>query len=370
MRKTRLRVGFTTGSASAAGAKAGIIFLIKGKVVKEVDIPTPVGKRLVIPIDSICGISPHKAVVKVIKDGGDDPDATHGACIKVIVELMREVAGEKRIDIRGGRGVGIVTRRGLPVSIGEPAINPHPRRQIMDAALEAFKEVDREDLRVRITIEVEDGEKIARKTLNPRLGILGGISILGTRGTVIPFSARAYKDTISLAMQVARDSGAEYVGLSTGGRSERLLREMLGHWREEAFVQIADFFRFSIEEAIAKGFRGVCFSVFPGKLIKMAQGHPYTHARKSRIDFSLLSSWAREKGISPERCLLISRANTAREVMEIIREEPLREVFLEDLTYRSWRVAQGFVGDATLSITYYVFDYDENFILKVGDEHL
>ncbi len=368
-RKKKLRIGFTTGSASAAGAKAGILFLGLGQRLEKIDIPTPLGKRLVIPINSCVPISPDRVVVKVIKDGGDDPDATHGACIRVWVERKECGPGERKIEIRGGRGVGIVTRRGLPVPPGEPAINPHPKRQILDAVKEGLEETSLEG-KVIVTIEVEDGEKIARKTLNPRLGILGGISILGTRGTVIPFSAKAYKDTISLALRVARDSGVSCVGLSTGGRSERLLREMFPHWKREAFVQIADFFRFSLEESAKMGFEGVYFSVFPGKLIKMAQGHPYTHARKSQIDFSLLSKWARQRGIEQGRCQEILRANTAREVMEIIEGDRWAMEFLLFLASRAHKVAEGFVEKVPMKIVYYVFDYNENFVLKVGDEYI
>jgi len=308
-------------------------------------------------------------LVERIKDGGDDPDATHGAHIKVWVEIKKDMSQDRRIEIKGGKGVGIVTRRGLPVPVGEPAINPHPKRQILDAVSEALEELSFEGS-VIVTIEVEEGEKIARKTLNPRLGILGGISILGTRGTVIPFSAKAYKDTISLALKVAKDSGISYIGLSTGGRSERLLREMLPHWKKEAFVQIADFFRFSIQESAKMGFKGVYFSVFLGKLIKMAQGHPYTHARKSRIDFSLLCEWARENGIKEERCDEILRANTAREVMDIIRGDKSSLTFLKFLAHRARDVARGFAGDTPIEIVYYLFDYNEDFVLKVGDGHL
>ena len=158
--------------------------------------------------------------------------------------------------IEGGTGVGKVTRPGLPVPVGESAINPVPRRQIKEALLECLEEAGVRSA-VSVTVEVANGEKIAKKTLNPRLGIIGGVSILGTRGTVKPFSNKAYKDTITMSMDVAKAEGLNAIVLSTGGRSERFLKELLPDFPETAFIQVADFFSFSFKEAAKRGFYAI-----------------------------------------------------------------------------------------------------------------
>jgi len=361
MQKKDLKIGFTTGSAASAAAKAGVLGIL-GKICHKVNIPTPYGKRLEIPLHNI-EVKGNFAHVWVKKDGGDDPDATHGALIgaKVFLEPSNKT---NEIEILGGRGVGVVTKPGLPVPIGEPAINPYPRQQIKKAVLEALN-THHIKAKITVIIEVKDGEKIAKKTLNPRLGIKGGISILGTRGTVIPFSAEAYRETITLAMDVAKSLNIDSIALTTGGRSERLLRRIKKSWREEAFIQIADFFEFSIRKASEKGFSSVTFGVFPGKLIKMAQGFSYTHARKNKIDFQKLSLWARDIGFSEDICRQIIRANTGRHVVEILEAE--KNMFIEFIKFlgkRAISVAKNFSTNK-IKIEYCVFDYSENFILSI-----
>jgi len=211
MAKKRLREGFTTGSAAAAGAKAALLYLSGRKDLKQVVIPLPVGGRLTIPVDHIEALE-SGARATVIKDAGDDPDVTHKAKIRSTVHFVpNRKQGE--IDIDGGKGVGRVTKPGLPVPVGEPAINPVPRQQIREAVQEGLDEAGIEGF-VSVIIDVVDGEKIAKKTFNPRLGILGGISILGTRGTVKPFSNEAYRDTITVSMDVARAGGLDVIALA------------------------------------------------------------------------------------------------------------------------------------------------------------
>ena len=189
MGKKRLRHGFTTGSAATAAAKAALLSLLGQKAPPgEVDIPLPGEGRLLIPVERVDTFDGH-ARATVVKDGGDDPDVTHRARISSTVRIMPG-AEPDRVVIEGGKGVGRVTKPGLPLPLGEPAINPGPRKQLRKMVRECFSETGAKTSGVEITIDVADGEKIARKTLNPRLGIVGGISILGTRGTVIPFPTR------------------------------------------------------------------------------------------------------------------------------------------------------------------------------------
>jgi len=354
MAKKRLRHGFTTGSAAAAGSKAGIVYIATKKNLKEIDIPLPEARRLTIPIERIEEIG-NGSRVTVIKDAGDDPDVTNRAKIRSTVYLFPE-GKSGSIGIEGGEGVGRVTRPGLPIGIGEPAINPVPRQQIREAVLEGLKETGITGS-VSVTIDVVNGEKIAKKTLNPRLGIIGGISILGTRGTVIPFSNEAWMDTITMSMDVARAHGINIIALSTGGRSEKLLMAERPDIPELAFIQVADFFSFSLKEAAKRGFHDILYACFFAKLIKMAQGHPYTHARKSRIDFHLLSQWALSLKMTEEKAHGIARANTAREALGIILKDPKGKKILQSVAKRAIESARGFAGRSP-NLTYYLFDFN------------
>ena len=358
MAANRLREGFTTGTAATAAAKGALERLITGRDPHEVDVPLPREGRRVIPVESTT-VRGDGAEAVVVKDGGDDPDATHRARIRAIVRLLPD-GGPARVTVMGGAGVGRVTRPGLPVPVGEAAINPAPRLQIEAGVREVLARTGREG-EVVVTIEVEDGERIARRTLNARLGILGGISILGTRGTVKPFSNQAYRDTITMSMDVARSAGLGTVALATGGKSERLLRELRPDLPDPAWIQVADFFAFSLEEASARGFDTVLYACFFGKLVKMAQGHPYTHARKSRIDFQELASWCASAGMDRDGVLAVSRANTSREALEVIRKAPEADRILEDAVARAVSTARRFLA-GEIALVYHLFDFDESLL--------
>ncbi len=358
MARNRLREGFTTGTAATAAAKAALTLLLKGKRTRRVDVPLPREGRLTIPITHVA-IGDGKADAVVIKDGGDDPDVTHKARIHAIVRFQ-PAPGPDRVVIEGGAGVGRVTRPGLPLPVGEWAINPAPRRQIEAGVREALKEADATG-EVVVTVEVENGENIARKTLNPRLGILGGISILGTRGTVKPFSNRAYQDTITMSMDVARNQGLTSVALATGGKSERLLQGIRPDLPYSAWIQAGDFFAFSLREASKRGFESVLYASFFGKLIKMAQGHPYTHAGKSRIDFDELATWCASAGMDPAALQDLRRANTSREALGVIRNDAAADRILEDVIGRAVGAACCFLGEG-VELALYLFDFDESLL--------
>ena len=349
----RLREGFTTGSAAAAGAKAALFHLAGRGVFKKVEVPLPMGGRLTIPVERVETVGKgSKATIR--KDGGDDPDVTHKARI---TSTVRFLPGGKHEDviIAGGTGVGKVTRPGLPVAVGESAINPVPRKQIKAAVLEGLAESGLRGT-VSVIIEVVNGEKIAKKTLNPRLGIIGGISILGTRGTVKPFSNKAYKDTITMSMDVAKAAKLNTIALTTGGRSERFLIERRPDLPETVFIQVADFFAFSLKEAVRRDFDDILYSCFFGKLVKMAQGYPYTHARKSRIDFDLLAYWCLSLGMKKERIHNVASANTAREALGFILDDLHREGIIDEILNKALVSARKFAGPLP-DITYFLFDF-------------
>jgi len=373
-----LRQGFTTGSAAAAAAKAALSFLLEGKETRIADISLPGGGRLDVPIDSVAREETGVRAT-VVKDAGDDPDATNKARISCVVRIMREEkrppaakglrpletlmgdagdggpgsgggqrgevpaggAGEVRVEILGGRGVGRVTLPGLPVAVGQPAINPVPRAQIEQAAREVLDAAGFAG-EVRLTIEVEDGETIARRTLNPRLGIVGGISILGTQGIVKPYSHEAWKATIESGLQVARAAGIDTAAFSTGRRSERMLMAHRPELPELCFVQAADFYGFSMKRAQELGFARIVWGCFFGKLAKMAQGLEYTHAHAQPTNFAALAGLAAQAGAPPEAWRAVALANTARHALEIVPDGEIRQRFAALTAARALETARSF----------------------------
>lgn len=309
-----LREGFTTGTAAAGAAKAAAVRLLAGQALPTVDVPLPGGGRLELAVDEV-RVNGDGAVAAVVKDGGDDPDVTHGARIRCRVTRCPQAApGEVRVA--GGEGVGRVTLPGLPVAVGQAAINPAPRAQIAAAVAEAAAVAGYAG-GLCAEVSVPGGEEIARRTLNPRLGIVGGVSILGTSGIVRPFSHAAWEASIEESLDVARALGHETVGISTGRRSEALLRGLLPELPETACVQAADFFARSLAAAATRDFRQIVWAAYPGKLVKMAQGLPNTHAHQGDTDFSALAGWCRAAGWPEAVAVAAGTANTARHAFEM-----------------------------------------------------
>jgi cobalt-precorrin-5B (C1)-methyltransferase len=360
----KLREGFTTGTAAAAAAKAGVLFLAAGLRPETVDVPLPAGGRLAIPIARY--ESEGEGVrVTVVKDGGDDPDVTHRAEIQSLVTL-NSWFGDGEIALDGGRGVGRVTLPGLPVAPGEPAINPAPRAQIAAACREALAEAGKGG-GVSVLVEAPEGERLARKTLNPRLGIVGGISILGTRGTVKPFSHESYLATIESGLDVARAAGLTHVILSTGGRSERLARADLPGVPELACVQFADFFAPALQAAASRGFARVTLSMFFGKLAKQAQGLPNTHARSAPLDLAALAAACAEAGLAPEAVAQVAAANTALAAQEIILASPAAEACLAAVAARALACARKFAGPGPV-LEYRLYSQDGARLLVLEED--
>lgn len=360
-----LRTGFTTGTAAAAGAKAATLVLGGQKIPWQVDISLPNGDRMRIPIQK-CEQDEGGISCTVIKDGGDDPDATHLARITAAVAPGSEDQDNDEIHICGGPGVGLVTRPGLPVPVGQAAINPVPRTQIR-LAVEEARQATGLSGPLQVTISVADGEKMARKTFNPRLGITGGISILGTRGTVRPYSHQAYRDTITACLDAARAQDEAWVALCTGGRSERYMRTLHPILPQSACVLVADFLAFSLQEAVQRKFARITYACFFGKLVKAAQGHPYTHARKCSIDFQALASWVREAGLSSTKAGEIQACNTARQALDIIRTTPDSRPVIRAVADRALSSLQDFAG-RTRGLDLAVFDDQGELVIELSPE--
>lgn len=316
--QTPLREGFTTGSAAAAAARAAALFALTGERPATVDIPLPPPHqgRLSIPIAHVAedalGVR-----AAVIKDGGDDPDATHGARIEAHVTLDPAFSGVgPHVLIGGGRGVGRVTLPGLPVAVGQAAINPGPMEQIRAAVLEVLPE-DFKGIAL-VVVEVPEGEERARHTLNPRLGIVGGISILGTAGIVRPYSHGAWAECVARSLDVARAAGQACAVMTTGRRSERLFQEAHPFVPDVCLIQAADFYAHSLCAAAERGFSSVIWAVFFGKLVKQAQGFANTHARSAELDFGLLAAKAGQAGADEAARQAIAGANTAAQALALV----------------------------------------------------
>jgi len=306
-----LREGYSTGSCAAAAAKAATAAVLSGTPQAEVTIDLPIGRRVTFAVNA-CEIADGVARCSVIKDAGDDPDCTHGAEIFAEVRLRAEPG----VGIDGGEGVARVTKGGLGIEIGQASITRVPRRMIIEsvtAALQAGGHPGGAD----VVILVPRGVEMAKKTLNHRLGLIGGISILGTSGIVKPYSTAAYKVSIVNSIDVAVADGLTEVVITTGGKSEEYAQRI---WPlpETAFAQMGDWVGFTLAYCRKKKLAKVDIAGMIGKLSKVADGEFYTHARQSAVNLDGLAAMAESLGAAPEVVEKIRRGNTAREAQEIV----------------------------------------------------
>ena len=313
----KLRKGFTTGAAASAAVKAALVGLISGADPEFIEIEFLTGETRTVPVNRVTKLSDSCCEAVIIKDAGDDPDITHKAEIGARVTLSPFQNTD--IIIRGGRGVGTVTKPGLEIKPGQPAINPGPIKMIRNAVYTVFKQLSvQSQFRVEIEIFVPRGEELAQKTLNARLGILGGISILGTTGIVRPLSHEAYIATIRSSISVAKAKGIDNLVFTTGRRSERFAMDLFPEMGEEAFIQTGDFFKAAIDEAVKKKIEQITYTVFFGKAVKMALGFEHTHAAKSELTMERLAAWAEQTTGNSSLVEKIKAANTARHAFEYI----------------------------------------------------
>lgn len=311
---SQMRHGYTTGACSTAMTKAALHALVTGDVPKNVTIQLPIGQEATFEVTSFL-VTDTAVMCETIKDAGDDPDATHKARIQSTVRFIEKPG----VHLDGGIGVGRVTKAGLPVAVGEAAINPVPRKMIhgvVEEAIELF-EIDKG---IEVIISVPDGEEIAKKTLNARLGILGGISILGTRGTVVPFSSSAYMASIVQAISVAKEAGCDHLVITTGGRSEKFAMKQYPHLPEEAFIEMGDFVGFTLKHIARKEIPNVSLVGMMGKFSKVAQGVMMVHSKSAPISLEFLAAVAEKTGATAEQVEEILHANTASQVGEIMQD--------------------------------------------------
>lgn len=370
-RSKKLRSGYTTGACAAAAAKAATLLAMRNTLcemhkelknrnapITYVEIPFPDGSRVSFKVHSsqFTVYGSHSAArASVIKDAGDDPDVTNGAEIMAEIVMRNtlcvmgnnikketlqsnpnkslRITNHASLIVKGGKGVGIVTRPGLSIPVGEPAINPVPRRMIKDAVMEAileqqnsrateqqFKDEDTTALlrhcatTLEVTISVPDGEILAKKTLNSRLGIIGGISILGTTGIVKPVSSEAWTATIASSMDVAKAMRHDEVVLSAGRLSEKA---HMGKFNlpEESYVMMGDYLEFALLEAKKHGFKKIHLCAQWAKMLKIAMATPQTHVKHGALDTKKAVEFLNHLGIKISR---ESEFNTAHEIFDFI----------------------------------------------------
>ena len=315
----KLRPGWTTGSCAAAAAKAAARALLTGTPQTSVKVTLP--KKGVPSVEfevERCEIGENWAEAVVVKDAGDDPDVTDGAHITVRVS-WREEPG---LDLDRGDGVGLVTKPGLGLTVGGPAINRVPQRMISYSVEEVL---DPDERGVHVVISVPGGNEMAEKTTNARLGIVGGISILGTTGIVRPFSTAAWAASVVQAVNVMGAQSIDTFVLSTGGLTEKAAMRLLPDLEEVCFIEVGDFTGQAIKQAIKNGLRRGFFVGMAGKISKLADGVMMTHWTRSKVNNELLAGITREVGGSPNLIREIENANTARHAYELWRDAGLEE---------------------------------------------
>ncbi|SFL23241.1 cobalt-precorrin 5B C1-methyltransferase [Lachnospiraceae bacterium KH1T2] len=311
-----LRHGFTTGSCAAAAAKAALIMLLGSTEKNEISIITPKGIEFKAKIENISkGENFVKCSVK--KDGGDDPDITTGADIYAEVSLMNEVSGDIIID--GGFGVGRVTMPGLDQPVGNAAINHVPREMIEENIREVCSIYDWNG-GVKVLVSVPDGEKLAKKTFNPRLGIVGGISILGTSGIVEPMSEQALLDTIKVELHQHRAKGLEAAAVSPGNYGIEFMRDTYGYDLDKS-VKCSNFIGDTIDMAVEEGFKTILITGHIGKLIKCSGGIMDTHSKKGDCRMELMAAAALRAGCDSATALEILESVTTEEGLRILKEK-------------------------------------------------
>jgi len=346
-----LRRGWTTGTCATAAAKAAFTALITGEFPDPVEVTLPRGERPSFVL-ALTRKDQASATAGVIKDAGDDPDVTHGALVLATVRAGAPGAG---VTFRAGEGVGTVTRPGLPVPPGEPAINPVPRRMICDALAEVAAAAGR-GADAEVEIAIPGGAALAAKTLNGRLGIVGGLSILGTTGIVVPYSCSAWIHSIHRGIDVARAAGLTHIAGATGANSEAGAQKLYG-LPEIALIDMGDFVGGMLKYLRTHPVPRVTIAGGVAKMTKLAQGLIDLHSKRGFVDHALLASLAQAAGGCAELCARIMTAHTAAEAFALARSEG---VALGDAVARAAReTAERVVAGRDIAIEIALFDRDQ-----------
>jgi cobalt-precorrin-5B (C1)-methyltransferase len=354
-----LRRGWTTGTCAAAASKAACLALLSGRFPAAVEVTLPGGQR---PGFALAMEEKGEgfATAGIVKDAGDDPDVTHGA---LIMSTVRRAPPGSGIVFKAGRGVGTVTRPGLPLPPGEPSINPVPRKMIAQALAEAVAELDGCEGDFEVEISVADGERIAEKTLNGRLGIVGGISILGTTGIVIPFSCSAWIHSIWRGIDVARAAGLTHIAGSTGNTSEKAVEAHHG-LPEVALIDMGDFVGGMLKYVRDHPVPKVTIAGGVAKMTKLAQGMLDVHSKRGLADLEALAKLAAEAGAGSELVAKIAGANTVSHAFQLADEANL--LLGDHIAALAWQTAAKVLLHPQIALEILVFDREGRLIGRTG----
>ena len=349
-----LRRGWTTGTCATAAAKAAYVALLTGEFPDPVEVTLPRGERVFFAL-AVARRDADSATAGVVKDAGDDPDVTHGA---LVLATVRSAAPGSGVVFRAGAGVGTVTRPGLPVPPGEPAINPVPRQMIRDAigeiAATAGRAADAE-----VEISIPGGEVLATKTLNGRLGIVGGLSILGTTGIVVPYSCAAWIHSIQSGIDVARAAGLTHIAGATGATSEAGAQRLYG-LPEIALIDMGDFVGGMLKYLRRHPVPRVTIAGGVAKMTKLAQGFTDLHSKRGAVDLVELANVVAAAGGSGELCTRIMAANTTAQAFAHAQAEGI--ALGELVALSAQETAAGLVVGRNIDIEVVIFDREQNLV--------
>lgn len=350
-----MKGGYTTGSCATGGMKAALWLLLYEEELEEVTVENPQGTQITMPVKRVELLSPTMARTTIVKDGGDDPDVTHGTDIVTTVTLdesgtLRFIAGE---------GVGTVTKPGLALAVGEPAINPGPRTMMT----KVFEALLKEGQGVTVTVSVPEGKNLAKKTLNATLGIEGGISIIGTTGIVKPMSEEGFKNSLVPQLQVMKEAGYEVAVLVPGRIGQELAERELGIPKEQ-MAETSNFIGFMLEKAVKIGFTKILIVGHIGKIIKLASGSFHTHNRMSDGRMETVVAYAALCGATQTVAQELMECRTTEAAMPILAREHLEQVYQIVADRAAMRSERYIAGDAKVGIIIATLDGD---ILAMND---
>mgnify|MGYP002587999624 CR=1 FL=1 len=357
-----LKSGYTTGACATAAAKAALLALLSRKEQTESQITLPSGEQITLPVAYTEWAGCSSATCTVIKESGDDPDVTNHSRIRVTVQLSPDASGcatvmaqeehcqetesddTGRVIFQAGEGVGTVTLPGLGLKVGGPAINATPRKMIRQELIPLLPSPDSVAI---VTVSVPGGEELAKRTFNPKLGIIGGISIIGTSGIVRPFSSEAFVNSIRKEIQVARALGCTELVINSGAKSENYLRSRFPHLPPQAFVHYGNYIGDTLRLAEEEGITHLTMGIMIGKAVKLAEGHLDTHSRNVIMNRNFIASLARESHCPPESVARIAGITLARELWELFADTP---AFFALLVDRCLAVCRPLLPHASLDI--------------------
>ena len=368
VKRRGMRTGYTTGACASAAAKAATLALLTGEPVREVTIRLPIGEDATFQIhrceidrkDSVLNGSGSRimtATCSVVKDGGDDPDVTSGA--EITAEVWTDGVAGDEVTLLGGEGVGTVTKPGTGIPVGDPSITRVPRRMITQAVQEAAA-----GRSFTVRISVPGGDEIAKKTDNPRLGIVGGISILGTTGVVQPFSTAAWRASVNVSIDVAAANNLPHMVITTGTQSELFAKRWLG-LEDMAYVNVGIFTGAALKRCVQRGIPRATLVGMIGKFSKIAMGYFVTHVAGNKVDPVFLASLAAECGASEEVQAEMRDAASGRHFQEIALERGVMPVF-DLMCERVCDAAQEYLGDRAddLIVDAICFDFEGGILGK------